>query len=767
MRLNQLPVDSTPTPPSKPTTRTGLFHHIPLADLIVLLSFAVVYTALLTWLGSLRVENFLATNWDLGINQQLLWTGSHGRLLYETGDAEFFGVKSFLQIHLTLVAVLVAPLYAANPFPSTLFALQAGVFVASVFPLYLLAREVIRSRVLTFAVIGLYLASFPVLSALLYDFHWEAFMPLEFLSFFYLFRHHRYSWSLIPVAFGVFTLEVFPFLVGGAALLLLLEEAYSSRLSPGALLKRRNARTAILMIVAMGAVYVGVRLVQFEVIPPLVGASLTPGGLSGGIGGPFQVGATLSTLGRSTLYWLLLLAAFAFLPVLAPRYLVLSVPWFVYSFLLHPSFSSYFGDQYALVAVSTLSVALIYGAAHVENLDLRRRGNAIVIGALLASGVLLAIVGALWSREVLSGRQEGLLLAGMGVPPIVLVTATLLRRGQRGPTIGIHPESKRSIWRQPVTRATVLGATFAAFVALNVVVSPLNTANYGATPYPGYWLKYDPNPSAADLPWLTEKIPAGAVVLTSDFLFPYVANDPNAWAVTWYPIVPDQPPLYFPFSATNLPRFVLIDQGDWGNFPVSVSDQLLNTSTYGLVAYIASNVYPGPIYLFELGYSSTPQVRDATPIPPAFYFDSSNLSIGPSGSIDAKVPRGVEPQIESQAVSDPSGVRNCIWFGPYAFLWPGRYTVEANLSVTLAPGGNRSQPVLYMNGGPAIPRTVPLLYSFEVYASNDTSPEWEVLTWSIDVPAPYPAMEFRGYLDYQNGAPKGHVVLNYIELAMN
>ena len=56
-----------------------------IALFVLLGAFAGLYSAL----SQLRFEEFYAGNWDLGINMQLLWTNTHGYLLFETGDYEF------------------------------------------------------------------------------------------------------------------------------------------------------------------------------------------------------------------------------------------------------------------------------------------------------------------------------------------------------------------------------------------------------------------------------------------------------------------------------------------------------------------------------------------------------------------------------------------------------------------------------------------------------------------------------------------------------
>lgn len=90
----------------------------------------VAFTGALTYFSQLRFENFLTGAFDLGVNHQLLWTGSHGYLLYETPDRLISGIHSFLEINSTYLAFAVAPLYSTFPVPATPFALQSAAGVA-------------------------------------------------------------------------------------------------------------------------------------------------------------------------------------------------------------------------------------------------------------------------------------------------------------------------------------------------------------------------------------------------------------------------------------------------------------------------------------------------------------------------------------------------------------------------------------------------------------------------------------------------------------
>ena len=131
-------------------------------DLLILSLIVICYSVLFTYLSFLRFENFYTSNWDLGINQQLLWTTTHGYLMYESGDFVFTGVLSFLQVHSAYIAFLVAGIYYFEPSVFTLFFLQAVVLSLSSFPLYFIAKKVMAKKLIVYLIIFAFLFNFSI-----------------------------------------------------------------------------------------------------------------------------------------------------------------------------------------------------------------------------------------------------------------------------------------------------------------------------------------------------------------------------------------------------------------------------------------------------------------------------------------------------------------------------------------------------------------------------------------------------------------------------
>ncbi len=750
-----------------PTPGTPRQHHVSAVEWAALAVLLPVFAGTMTYLCNLRYLDFYTTNWDLGINQQLLWTTSHGRLLYEAGDYEFYGVQSFLQVHSAYVALLVAPLYSVAPAPATLFALQATVFAASAVPLYLIGRRVVRSPALLLLAVGLYLVSLPALSSLFYDFHWESFLPVEAFGLFYLLERRRFGWSLLPLLAGTLTLEVFPFVAGGVLLYFLATRAQELRWR----WRPIGHDPTLRLLVAVGAIaiaaYVLIRLSQVYFGPWAIGIHSGPAVPAGGLGLGLEIHATRLTLVHSAVYWLVALAAFGFLPFLTPRYLLLSVPWFIGSVLLETVFSAHYGTAYGFIDLTSLAPAFLFGLGRFES-RLHDPGAG-WLGGPAALGGALALLGAAayGSRELLSHDPSWGYWAVLGLAGVGLVAAheiTSRRTGRRGPA-DLRPSRPARRWRRALRGplAPLSLALLAVLVGFNLLLSPLNTVNFDATPIPGYQFEYGINPMSGEMAWVTGQIPAEAQVLAGDHLFPYVANNPNAWPLPWFVMSSLNPVPYFPFTATNLPRYVLIDQSEYSLLPLFLQQDTFDPSVYGLVAYVYMIPYPGTVYLFELGYRGPTESRLVSSPHPTEYFTYRNLTLGPLGTVETSPPGQFGPTIASRESAGSLGEDRAIWYGPYQTFLPGNYLVRFNLCETSLSGVSPSAPILFLTASSVGVASPPFIEA-EVSAGALSGTNWTDLEFHVSLPFPYPNVEFRGYLAYTGSLPADAIELNYIEV---
>jgi uncharacterized membrane protein len=767
---------------------------------LLMLVFTVGYFFASLW----RFQEFYGTNWDLGINMQLLWSNTHGHLLYAAGDYETGGLNSYLSIHSTYIAVPISYLYSIFPGAATLFALQAAAVATSALPLYLIGKKAGLREGWLVAGLGVYLLSFAINSALLYDFHWEAFLPAEFAWTFYLWNNRRYILAFLPAVIGVLTLEVYPFLLLGIVLYFGYLALRRFLTNPAPLARKlqggfRKAWPLVGLLLFAVTSYLLVRIAQHTLISLLVGAP--PLGLGSqatlGYQQVFSVTATSQSIPASLVYWFLLFAAFGFIPLLVRQsLLLLNVPWFWATVLITPKFSAAFGDQYAFVAVATISVAFIEGLAFVRKSAQENEKGALLPIEWLVVVVPFFVIALLFSPELLAPTPigEDLLLVTAAFVAGVLVVMwfsvrnvgrsprVFWRRGdefqslenrisdrQRPQSVALMPRAAASTRRIGSTWARgnagfVLGGVLVLVIVSNLALSPYNAANFEATVFPGYQFSFSSSPAYSYVGGIAASIPANAQVVASDNLFPFVADDVNAYSLAWSAsiLIP-----FLPFNSTHLPRYVLVSTSQWGDVPTFLKDSIFNQSEYGIVALIYCASYPGSIYLFAMGYEGATKVVQATPFSNSIILCPSSLVVGPSGVLESAGGTECGSEIESIPASNLSGNGHTIWYGPYITLLPGFYNITMSIKGGLYAGKPPNADVAFVNGnGYGATST---WYAFNLNASILKTNSWTSITAQFNVTHPVAEAEFRGYLDYSaTSSPPGaygFIDLNFIQLA--
>ena len=793
-----------PSPSDAPIERPASWWtrwHLSLVLLVVVA--AAGYFAVSWW----RFQEFYDTNWDLGINMQALWSTTHGYVLYESGDYETAGLKSLLSLHSTYIGIPVAYLYALAPGAATLFALQASVVAFSAVPLYLIGRRAGLPESWLIAGLAVYLLTFTISSAILYDFHWEAFLPAEFAWTYYLWTQRRYYLAIVPAVVGVLTLEVFPFLLVGLVLYTAYPAIRQLVRQPAASLRSvwsdlgghvRRALPAISLLAFAVVGYVVLRVAQHDLIPALVGTA--PKSLASqvslGYSQLFGVVATSHTIVPSLVYWLLLFAAFGFIPLLTRQsLLLLSVPWFWASVFVDPGYSSAFGNQYAFVALATVAIAFMEGLAAVHRATTEVEAKALLPLEWLVVVVPFFILALLASPQLLRPTVEGEeLAAGMAVIVVAVLGLVLLSRSRtradawtvwetrsrivdpdtgatyrqttrlrtRVPRSSVPPRLQELTRFRP--RAGPLVAGILVIVVLcNLALSPFSPGNFQATVYPGYRFSTAGNPAYADLSDLLAPLPKGATIVASDNLFPYVADDVHAYSLLF--ANPTGAP-YLPFNSTHLPPYVLLSLSEWSAVPNFLRNSIFNASQYGVVSMIYYPPYPDSIYLFQAGYVGPTDILQATPFPDSMTICPSSFSLGASGALVSADGTRCGDEIVSSPAANLSGNGHTVWFGPYMTLLPGQYAVTMSLKGGVDAGKAGKTNILLLNGGGY--GVSPAWYSFNLNGTQLSATTWTNITVDLNLTWPVAGVEFRGYLDF-NGSVKpvvanGFVDLNYVEV---
>ncbi len=697
-----------------------------LLALMIATYFVVSLLASLLWLLEFR-----ASNWDLGIFQQSLWSANHGHFFFEAGDYEAYGIASFLGIHPALIMFALAGLYALWPTPYLLFVVQSAVVAAAAYPLYLLAAQVTGSTRRALLVAGIYMVWVPVLSSGLYDFHLESLLPLEMLSLFYFWYRGRYLYGAIAAAVAMITIEAAPILVFFVAAYFFLpplRETIARLLAPPSSLpgrarpsfgtrirafwshhmESRAVRLSLGLMIASVVAYVALRgfqeyAISIAVEPPA------------GIAPVVSPGAPLLWLGLSPSYfsidllgkfeyWLLLYALLGFLPLRAPRTFVLVLPWTVQTFFTNNPAFTQIGFQYGFVAVAPLMVAFVFGIRDVKFSSLRDTLHA------------------LWHGDV-----------GFVSPD------------DRRPGI-VHGPSAHAL------RATTV---LVLVVVANIAFSPLDPlmqTNGGASLGQAYFLSYHVPSGYADVQEVAGLVPSNAYVLSADDLFPFVSNDVNAYSSLWYTAG-----VRLPFNDTNLPEYVLISLADAPVMPPFLFPYLYNQSVYGERATVGSTPV-GPVILFEKGYAGP--VKSLSPV--IFHrtdYYGFKLAVG-AGMVQKNPNATYNESINSvpsplQAGSPPS----VFWYGPYVNLPAGTYSVTVSLHANVTKGVNASSLVVWIDSSGLFTR---IWYSnMNVSLGMLDAPGWHKVTFRFTLPSFTYNVEVRGYiLD-----PSVALMLNYVEIA--
>jgi len=330
---------------------------------------------------------------DVATNQQLLSSAILGQKpfpFYEAFNCGHHGQCSFLEVHTTFVAYPVAALYSIAPTAFTLFAVQSLALGLGALPLYAIAVDVLGSRRWSLAVAGAYLAWLPMFLGV-FSFHWEAFIPVEMFSLFWLWSRGLYRWAIPVVLVSFVTIEVTPVLAFFVGLYFLWPWLVKGVRSFFAGVRKKSGASStpprkwfrawlasiirslrvpevyatLALMAASLAAYVLLRLFVVDAasvfgLPPVPAAYALP------LNSPnkafvFTLGALTTDWSAKLIFWTITFLTLGFLPLLAPRALLLVLPWLAFtSFNISPGFF-HFGTQYVFVSTAAVFIAFTFG----------------------------------------------------------------------------------------------------------------------------------------------------------------------------------------------------------------------------------------------------------------------------------------------------------------------------------------------------------------------------------------------------------------------
>jgi uncharacterized membrane protein len=132
--------------------------------IVVIAAHAVTFCAL----AILRDRAVWSASVDLGMFKEALWNTLHGRVMFSSTVG-----YSFLGEHFSPVLFLLLPFYALSPTSACLLVIQTLAVSVSAWPVYLVARDLGLRRGTATLLAAAMLASPPLHTALLYDFHMD------------------------------------------------------------------------------------------------------------------------------------------------------------------------------------------------------------------------------------------------------------------------------------------------------------------------------------------------------------------------------------------------------------------------------------------------------------------------------------------------------------------------------------------------------------------------------------------------------------------
>jgi len=168
----------------------GLIHP---PDLGILAATIVVLSVVLWWVQVQAFYSYHTFAQDLGAYNQALYNTAYSHaFLYYTTQIQGKNTGALLSIHFSPILALLAPAYWVAPGPTTLLLLKQLIVESAAVPLYLLARQQLKSRAFAALFAAGYLAAAPVMALTWTTFDPEVFLPVTVIGAFYFQAERRW-----------------------------------------------------------------------------------------------------------------------------------------------------------------------------------------------------------------------------------------------------------------------------------------------------------------------------------------------------------------------------------------------------------------------------------------------------------------------------------------------------------------------------------------------------------------------------------------------
>lgn len=188
-----------------PEIITTTYKRIGIFGLLVFVA-VCAYIIYFTTASFLRHENFYSGQFDLGNMDQAVWNTKEGRI-FMTNNQSGLSPQSRLGSHADVILVLLAPLYFFWEDPRMLLLVQSIVLGAGGVFVYLLAKEVTKSKFIGLAFNVSFLLNPVIGYSNLYDFHAVTFATTFLLAMFYFLATKKYKLAIVFAVLAGLTKE--------------------------------------------------------------------------------------------------------------------------------------------------------------------------------------------------------------------------------------------------------------------------------------------------------------------------------------------------------------------------------------------------------------------------------------------------------------------------------------------------------------------------------------------------------------------------------
>lgn len=166
---------------------------------ILVISYIVIFSYL-----SIRRHLAFASSYDLANMDQTIWNTLHGKFFSLTSSN---GYISRLGLHADLILILLAPFYLIYDSVKTLLVLQSIFIALAAIPIYLLTKDILKSKFKGLIMATVFLINPGVQWTNIYDFHGVSMAMFFLLSAFYCTYMKKWNWVYFYAFMALLTKE--------------------------------------------------------------------------------------------------------------------------------------------------------------------------------------------------------------------------------------------------------------------------------------------------------------------------------------------------------------------------------------------------------------------------------------------------------------------------------------------------------------------------------------------------------------------------------